>query len=458
MKKIALTPRSKELIKNYLVGGAALGGSGALLTSLVNYLNTLKSQTKKDTDEEDDNTLFLNVNAKKAEDVNKSHAADFAAGGMAMTGGLLSTLGTYALVRKLYQNIKKKQLQEQLDKAQQEFIQSAEAEGEAKRAAQAGPGTAMGLGEIGVSLPVAFALLSALAAGSITNMSLNKYFPRLKKKTDLAPKRIVIRKTPEEQEQQPELEEEKNAYDKIAQEEQESDALDFLINICMGSKAASQSELVDIVHAVAQGRGADFTQHLLEYGFDSALDTIKGAGEVPITAERKQYAISYCTKSAALSPGVALLAAAEYNDMAPRFTKISSLQNEEAQHTLFKIAGLFGAVNRRDVLINTDIDFSENEKSAAMSIADVLEAINALKAGEGAQGLEGEEDMEQNENIITEDSIDSGEEKEVNDRKPLSSNKIAPDVINELGDEDDLIDEAMSQPITAAKAVASESK
>jgi hypothetical protein len=40
----------------------------------------------------------------------------------------------------------------------------------------------------------------------------------------------------------------------------------------------------------------------------------------------------------------------------------------------------------------------------------------------------------------------------------LSSNKIAPDVINELGDEDDLIDEAMSQPITAAKAVASESK
>jgi hypothetical protein len=144
--------------------------------------------------------------------------------------------------------------------------------------------------------------------------------------------------------------------------------------------------------------------------------------------------------------------------MAPRFTKISSLQNEEAQHTLFKIAGLFGAVNRRDVLINTDIDFSENEKSAAMSIADVLEAINALKAGEGAQGLEGEEDMEQNENIITEDSIDSGEEKEVNDRKPLSSNKIAPDVINELGDEDDLIDEAMSQPITAAKAVASESK
>jgi hypothetical protein len=93
-----------------------------------------------------------------------------------------------------------------------------------------------------------------------------------------------------------------------------------------------------------------------------------------------------------------------------------------------------------------------------MSIADVLEAINALKAGEGAQGLEGEEDMEQNENIITEDSIDSGEEKEVNDRKPLSSNKIAPDVINELGDEDDLIDEAMSQPITAAKAVASESK
>jgi hypothetical protein len=278
MEKIALTPRSKELIKNYLIGGAALGGSGALLTSLVNYINTLKQQVPSDEEREDDETLYLNV-GKSAND--NSGAIDFSAGGMALTGGLLSTLGTYALVRKMYQNIKRKQLQEELDQAQQAFLSDAQQEANAKTAAAGKP---MDLAELGWSGPVSLALLSAIASGALTNKALDKTFPRVKKPKDSSPKRIVIRKTPKKDEE----EEEKAAYDKVAAADQADDALEFLVHMCMGSKSASQSELVDIVHATAQGRGPELISNILEYGFDSAMDTIKGASEIKINTAQDQ--------------------------------------------------------------------------------------------------------------------------------------------------------------------------
>lgn len=448
MEKIALTPRSKELIKNYLVGGAAMGGSAALITSLINYISTLKQQAPADPEREDDETLYLNVGKSAGEGAG---AIDMASGGLALTGGLLSTLGTYALVRKMYQNIKRKQLQEELDRAQQSFMQNAEAEAESKQAAVVG-GEPMGLGELSWSAPVAFALLSAIAAGALTNKTLDKTFPRVKKPKDSSPKRIVLRKNPKEEEE----EEEKVAYDKMAASEQYDDGLEFLTQLCMGSKSASKSELVDIVHAVAQGRGPDLTSHILEYGFDSAMDTIKGASEVRINAAQKQTAISYCVKSAALNPIVSMLAAAEYNDMAPKFTKIASLQTEECVDTLLKIAGAIGALNRLETTSKLDIDFEVTKEANDMTLEDILALVNKIKSDRGAMAAE--DDIEQNEDLNSEDSIDSSEEKQVNDRKPLASASVTPDIINELDADDDFIDEAMSSPITPAKAVAAENK
>lgn len=448
MEKIALTPRSKELIKNYLVGGAAMGGSAALLTSLINYINTLKQQAPADPEREDDETLYLNVGKSAGEGAG---AIDMASGGLALTGGLLSTLGTYALVRKMYQNIKRKQLQEELDRAQQSFMQNAEAEAESKQAAVVG-GEPMGLGELSWSAPVAFALLSAIAAGALTNKTLDKTFPRVKKPKDSSPKRIVLRKNPKEEEE----EEEKVAYDKMAASEQYDDGLEFLTQLCMGSKSASKSELVDIVHAVAQGRGPDLTSHILEYGFDSAMDTIKGASETRINTAQKQTAISYCVKSAALNPIVSMLAAAEYNDMAPKFTKIASLQTEECVDTLLKIAGAIGALNRLETTSKLDIDFEVTKEANDMTLEDILALVNKIKSDRGSMAAE--DDIEQNEDLNSEDSIDSSEEKQVNDRKPLASASVTPDIINELDADDDFIDEAMSSPITPAKAVAAENK
>jgi len=450
MEKIALTPRSQELIKNYLIGGAALGGSGALLTSLVNYIKTLKQQVPSDEEKEDDDTLYLNVGKSANE---SSGATDFAAGGLAVTGGLLSTLGTYALVRKLYQNVKRKQLQEQLDQAQQAFLSNAEQEAQVKNATALESGKPMGLAELSWSSPIAFALLSAIAAGALTNKALDKTFPSIKKPKDTAPKRIVIRKPlPKENSE----EDESAAYDKAASAEQVDDALEFLVHLCMGSKSAAQSELVDIIHAAAQGRGPELTTHILEYGFDSAMDTIKGAADYSITPAQKQCAISYCVKSAALNPIVSLLAAAEYNDMAPKFTKIASLQHADCVSTLIKIAGTIGAINRVETIGDLDSSFEISKEANDMSLEDILALINRMK-DQGAHTSE-EDDIEQNEDLNSEDSIDSGEEKQVNDRKPFATNKATPDVIDELSEEDDLIDQAMSAPVTPAKAIAAENK
>lgn len=451
MEKIALTPRSKELIKNYLIGGAAMGGSAALLTSLINYINTLKQQVPADEERENDETLYLNLDKQANE--SSSGAMDLTAGGLALGGGALSALGAYALVRKLYQNIKRKQLQEELDRAQQTFLESAKDEAQQKEAAMAGE--PMGLSEFAWSAPVALTLLSAIAAGALTNKALDKTFPRIKKPKDTAPKRIVIRKNPQKEQEEQE-EEEKNAYDKVAAVEQYDDGLEFLTHLCMGSKSAAQSELVDIVHAVAQGRGPELANHILEYGFDSAMDTIKGASEVKITSSQKQAAISYCVKSAALNPIVSMLAAAEYNDMAPKFTKIASLQDDECIETLLKIAGAIGALNRSEISNKLAIDFEVTKEANDMTLEDILALVNKIKSDEGA-GDE-EDDIEQNEDLNSEDSINSGEEKQVNDRKPLSTAAPTPDVINELDEQDDFIDEAMSSPITPAKAVAAENK
>ena len=463
MLKAALTPRSQALIKNYLAGGAAIGGSAGLITSLVNYLQTLKAQAPKDEAREDDDTLYINVNDKAA----SAGIADYAAGGVAMTGGVLSTLGTYALVRKLYQNMKKKQLQEELDKAQQTFVGTAEQEAAVKNAASQRPGVSMGLGELMWSSPTSFLLLSAIASGALTNTALSKTFPRIKKPTDVAPKRVVVRKNKsvgEEDKSDNSDEKQAASYDSVAEDQQYEDGLELVIGLTMGSKKASESDLVNIVYAVGQGRHDEFVNNMLDFNFDTAVSLIKGAADVPMSQTQKQLAISTCVKSAALKPVVALLAAAEYNDMAPRFTAVAGLQSADSISTLCKIAGVLGAINRAEVFAGYPIEFdtaTEDEKSAAAtpSLEEILHILTSIHNSNGTQPDTDSKPVaiEDMDNLGTEDSLDSSTEKQVNDTKPLDNKQKAPETIDKLDDEDDFVDAAMSRPTTPAKAMAAQS-
>lgn len=486
MNKIAITSRSQQLIQNYLTGGAALGGSAALLTSLLNYMKMLKQDGDPQTSGDDD-TLYVNVDpAKKvaAQALPESSGRmDMAAGGLAIGGGMLATVGSYALVRKLYQQMKLKQLQAELDNAQQTFLTQSEAEAQQKAAALMQPqqqastpppaaGKPMGLAEATWSAPVAMALLSAIAAGALTNHALDKTFPRVKPPANKGPKRVVVRRKPVQPlDNENEADEEKIAYEQLSPQDVFDDGMEFLATVVMGNKAASEGELADLVHAVAQGRHDEFVNNMLELGYDTAIDTIKGASLKPLAVHEQQLALSVCTKSAALSPVFGLLVAMEYSEMAPRFTKIASLQSDEDKERLIKIAGVIGRLSRAALFTNSPIDFSvmddSNDKAASVmpSLSELLQYIQLQKAnGEGAvhqpQGMDAErrEGIDENEDMLnTEDSISSTEEKNTNDSSPFAEGQEeSPDIINELNDDDDLIDKAMSQTTTPAKAVASQ--
>jgi len=478
MYKIALTERSKQLIKNYIAGGAALGGSAALASSLVNYIKMLKEDQEPKTPDDDD-TLYVNLPTNKvataAPASNKPGATDLLAGGLAVSGGALSVLGSYALVRKMYQQMKKKQLQEQLDSAQQTFLTSAEEEAQqyADKNAAANPsGTPMGLGELLTSAPVAFTLLSALAGGALTNVALDKTFPSIKKKEGLDPKKVILRRPKveggEENEEQEFINEKyqdgiQPDQEKLASAEDYEDALEFLVGIAINHKSASNN-VSDLIHAVATGRKNEFINNMMEHGLDTALETVKGASLNNISIVDKRLAIGLCVKSAVLQPVLGIMAAAEYCDMAPKFTYMSALQSDNTRNALVKIAAALGRITRQENLAVLDnvLDIEVNKSASAMGLEEILQLINNMKAERDNQGdMDGlgfsSGDVEEGEGEMNaEDSIVSGEEKEVNDLHPTKTNKLAPELIGDMAEDDDLIDNAMSKTTVPAQTVASE--
>lgn len=480
MQKIALNERSLGLIKNYTAGGAALGGSAALLTSLVNYLKMLKSDADEPTDtSNDDDTLYLNMPATTPTPPQSfggrrkmAGADDLLSGGLAMTGGTLATIGSYALIKKVYQNIKRKELQAQLDSAQQSFVGAADQEATQGKMAAIAPaaGAPMGLGQIMYSAPVAFTLLSAIASGALSNVALNKTFPAVKPTQNIAPKKIVIRRKKPADVNQNSIPDEEET--KTAASHSEDDGLELVTHLVLNSKSASASEVSDIVHAVASGRHNEFVNTLLTYGMDTAMSTIKGASMDTLDKTSRVLAVGQCIKSAALRPIFSMLVAAEYNDMAPHFFKIASLQTPEDTEVLVKIASILGAIYRHEHLgsveLPVELTQEDNTKAANnLTIADILEMINSQRYRQQHKMHDGVDDSirignsgndpmtEGNDDMHTEDSITSSEEQMMSDEHP-TNNQASPGIANELDDEDDFIDNAMSGTITPAKAVAAQ--
>ena len=367
--------RGKRLIGKYMMGGAAIGGSAALATSLMNYLNTLKQQGDAANDtSEDDDTLFLTMRNKNqnAPNVIKGTGARKMAsigGGLALTGGALATLGSYSLIRQLYQKYKKKQLQSELDDSQQQFFDVVSQEGaamkrsSAKSAAMnpAEAGKPMGMTEMLTSTPVTLTLLAALASGALAHKALDRTFPLPKHNTATGPKRIVLKKEDTYKDTEDELDAHGQpkmaSYDDLTVAEQFDDGLEFLVHTVLENvKKANLSELRTIVGAAANGQLEEFTTNMLEYGYDTAINMIKGAEEhFPKNRGNQIMAVAQCVKSAALNPVIGVLAAGEYEDMAPHFMKVSGDQSEAQKETLCKIAGVLGAFGRNQVLTASDI-------------------------------------------------------------------------------------------------------
>ncbi len=481
MKKQALNEKDKQMIVNYLKGGLQLGGSLALTTSLYKYLTDLKTRADKYKKDEasDDDVLYVDLPAVAKEAGATEEFADtmksLLAPGLATTGGIAATATSYYAIRKLFQMLKKKELQQEMDLAQRSFVNSLHEENELNKAANT-PGEGMSATDMLLAYPVTMSLIATLASGGLTYHALNKAFPAIKSPQRLAPKKVVLRRRQLPAGVEDSVDDStsaSNAKEAAELNEAFDSGMELLAHTLCLTKCAN-SDVVDIVGAVASGRCDEFSDNLLTYGLDLAMDTIKGASEVKMSDEQRALAIGRCVKNAAIAPTFRMLVAAEYNDMVPNMVKFSSEVNEEIRDSLVKIGGALGASLRRHIFANGDVmniikeaqTIQEPEDLDGMDLPEdqALEAImkllqNKLPAAQlDEENVDALESVENSDDVSDEDSISSDEEKQVNDLHPTKTNKTAPDKIDELGSDDDAIDNAMSSTIVPAKAVAAENK
>ena len=375
MNKLAntLNPRDLNLIRNFLLGGAALGGAAGLGTSFANYLRTLRQEQPKASD--DDDVLYLKMPPNKV----AAEKSAVLGGGLALAGGTLAAVGSYALARKLYQSMKRKRIQEELDRAQSGYMDAVGAE--AKTASQGKP---MGMTEFLTSAPVALPILLGVGSGVLANRALSQAFPSKRKRLKLGPRKVVILRPgetpphPEDEEQDPILK--PASYDP-------DDGMEFLVNTVLGmSKEAN--DLSDLIGALASGRSQEMRQLTTDYDTNVMLDMIKGASAAPVPETSRAMAVSYAVKSAEFGPITRLLAAAEFAHACPVFFKVATHVDEQSAEALTGMLSFLGAAVRRETFI-------PHVKAAAMVDAtapqginpQILELLMTLQKSQMGQGL-----------------------------------------------------------------------
>lgn len=552
-----LNERGRGLVGKYLVGGAAGGATAALATSLINYYKTLKSEAAEEEDSSnDDDILYLNLRKNPTNAPKKVKGTQAAqrtksssvSGGLAITGGALAGMGSYAVVRKLYQKYKKKRLQDQLDSAQQGFfdIVSQEAAAEKRAGAadyihpggmaalsggigaiggagmgaafgalpggisqqagaigggtlgaliaglptylqakaikeliqesenkglpvrllqeepaqeepaqeeekQAAEGKPMGGMEFATSMPVTLTLLAAIASGALTHKALEKTFPRAKKPSNAAPKKIVIRnqeepsfyETVQEEEAENAIPKEAS-YDSRNEYDTYCDGLEFLVHMCLGrEKVAHTSDLHNMVGAIIEGRKQEVVDNIMSLGFDPAMDLCKGAHLNIANAAPQDIALAVgtCVHTPELQSITSLLAASEYDDMAPHFSKVAAAQPENVKQVLCKIAGNLGAYGRACIFENAQITIKE-AAAPPVDMEQLLEIIQMLQQQQHPEGdqhgmqqgahLPGgsDENPEDQQTLLSTDSESSEEAMLQNNSAEPEEERNKPKVVN----------------------------
>lgn len=422
MSSSILSQRDKDLVSNYLLGGAAAGGGVALATALVNYLRHLKSEADESDDDDDTIKIYKQAPQEKV--------AMTLGGPLALTGGLVSAAGTYALVNKLYEMFRKNQAQKKLDEAQNIFLESqgykrmddkkkkSDKDEDTEKSASVGKG--MSVSELGVSIPLALPLLMALGSGVVAHKLLNKSFP-VKKREVQSPKRIEIVDAPVDEED--ELDKKAGISD--------TDGFEFLLRTIHMTKAAS-SDISNLIATTADGRLKDFKKTAGILGFADALDTVKGAADaLTIEPLTEQIAISCLAKSASVGSQTKLLAAAEFAELYPSFFKAASKLNEKQQNALYKIACIFGHAIRSEIAENAGVVAGKLTKKADVGAA-LFESVLDIP-DEGGNGS----------NDSTETSQEEAGIKKKKKSKFVYSSKRGFRLAKKLQD-DDVIDKILS--------------
>lgn len=401
-------------IKRYLIGGASLGAGAGLITSYANYLNRLKKRENED----DDDTLYV---YKKA----SAKADSYLATPFAIAGGTVSTLATYALVKKLYTKMRLKAAQEDLDRAQHAFIGAsgydvADKKPKNKPTSEEAPvkvastikARSLTGTETLLSTPVLVPLLSAIGAGIVTTKVLDKQFPSQIKRVK-GPRRIEVIEKPDDDQEE---------YEKQASaEDMEVDGIEHLIRTVLLTKNAT-SDLSNLVATTAAGGLDDFEKLAGVVGFAEALNSVKGASEMDTDPLCEHVAICTLAKKASIREQVAMLAAAEFAEMQSAAFKQAAALDEYSADCLYKAACCFGRATRYE--LSYEYGLRPDPETGMDKTAATLDGLTDLATGNimsGALKLQaikqlvgsGDKDQQSTESTETpeeaDDKVESGD-------------------------------------------------
>lgn len=344
--------RGGELVRNMAMGGLALGTGTGALVALVNYLKSMKEEEAvADESRLNDDTLYIPA-VKSAADggVNR-----WLAPGLAVTGGILTAGGAYALTQSVYNYLQKKRRQELLDAAQGEALLASDEE-----IAKSASGTArMDFGDLVSAFPVAVPLLAALASGGVAYAALKKTFPTVKSPKSKYPKRIrQVTQDGRVENLSAEAEDDlgaiKLASDHAGEADLEDAAIEFLmltVDEVSREKSAAHRLTSDVLNRVAKDGLADVVKMQKEGGMDALIESVRGASDIPADLPNKALAAAAICKSARLRPVMAMIASAEFQELAPDLYETALSYGEEHMDKLAGIAPLMQMAYFRPMIL-----------------------------------------------------------------------------------------------------------
>ena len=319
----------------------------------------------------------------------------------------------YTGVNKVFNRVRERRLQKELDLAQQVYIDRMAPPPDPMLGKEASVKSAISRPTFAMTVAKALPLLIALGTAVAAYRVLDKHSP-LPKKTGTKPKRIVLRSQGSRKESP--------VPDDIA-----ADDVEHLLRTTMAKESrANDNGLHDLVSYVGNGGFDSFKSNFKKFGFDTALNMIKGARFDNKSALDKNIAISLVSRDEVLKPSVAVLAASEFYDMSPGIMKSAQALSGEMQEALLKAARellnnssaeIYAPVMKelKNQIGNQAFDKVMAKEAFVGDVSTMLALKNLFSGKSDEQG--GQEENVQNSGKLQVPTSKSSDDKEYNDKK-----------------------------------------
>jgi hypothetical protein len=403
-----LDDTAKQHILDYLKLGLGVGGTVGLGSLLKDYVSNLAAGSQADA-EEDDDTMYVDLpqelgmpNTKMASGPTGSEHA------LAMMGMLGTGFGSYALIKKLYKQMKLKQLQDEIDEAQQfSFQQMARfkpeladkainlpsEEGEdddpkpesefeknssIKSAENVGPLASLG------SVPWLLSMLLLAGSGVGAYKYLDSTNPKLKRENArdrlLSPKVQFVNRTPVEEETEYDegMEEGMIASASVANS---PDLYEHVLKLVTSFEDAADYDAAHVVKAAAAGHAEEIRSLIVEKGLEEALDFCHTKSAAS-NADKEDLALSWVAADPTVSEALKPIVAAEFHEHAPMYFKLAQALDDETQNALMAASALYIQEQRKEAAaeILAEHDLEKSASAATTTPEERLKVIEKLLA------------------------------------------------------------------------------